>query len=164
MTETSCLKRFTLTPREALRIQAYQLDGYCTGKPYGEAIRAEIAKGTNIEGLDLKQELPLDIINQRIPRGGSIEDLVNAAKAARQQRDRDSLRLEKARSGSIERSLDDLKSWAEITELAFKSEDPESRYYGTAWVCTSMGVKRLESHTTSIGEPWEDFGEVLRKA
>jgi len=69
----------TLTLRKALEIQAKQLDSYCTDKPYGEAIRAKIAERTNVEGLDLDEELPAHIVNRHVPRGGAIEVLVYAA-------------------------------------------------------------------------------------
>jgi hypothetical protein len=79
-----------LTARKALEVQATQLDYYCVDKPYGERVRAKIVEQTNIEGLDLDEELPAHIINLHVPRGGAIETLVCAAIAAQQQRDRDS--------------------------------------------------------------------------
>lgn len=70
----------TLTIRKALAIQAEQLDFYCDGKPYGEAVRAQIASKTNVEALDLDEELPSYIVDRHVPRGGAIEDLVYKAK------------------------------------------------------------------------------------
>jgi len=75
--------KFTL--RTALAIQAEQLDHYCTDKPYGEAVRAEILGKTNTEGLDLDEELPAHIINRHVPRGGAIEHAVYKAKEAKEK-------------------------------------------------------------------------------
>lgn len=58
-----------LSARRALAIQASQLEHH------SEAIRANIAEQTNVEGLDLDEELPVHIINRHVPRGGAIEVL-----------------------------------------------------------------------------------------
>ena len=165
------------TIRTALEIQAQQLDHYCTDKPYGEAIRAKIAEKTNIEGLDLDEDLPSYIINRHVPRGGAIEVLVYAAMEAQQKRNRDSLRLEEVHSREMHVSIDDmpddLELWTDellkplgtqITALVFRSDDPESRYYGRNWVCTSISINRPQSHTTTYQEPWEDFAAALLRA
>lgn len=90
------------------------------------------------------------------------------------------LRLEKVFTKTIAVCMDDLPDdlelWTdellkspgiEATALIFRSDDPESRYYGRNWVCTSRSIDpiyRTESHTATNWEPWEDFAAALLKA
>ena len=61
---------FTMTPREALEIQAHQIEHY-------KHLRADLAEHmagiTHITGLDLDTPLPVWRINELIPRGADIE-------------------------------------------------------------------------------------------
>jgi len=73
-----------ITLRQALQIQADQLDHYCKNSPYGDAVRAEIAERTEVKGLYLDSELPVHVVNRFVPRGGSIEAAIERAKEKRQ--------------------------------------------------------------------------------
>ena len=61
---------FRMTPREALAIQATQVQHYSRHR----ADLAEfVAAQTDVKGVDLDVELSMREINRRIPRGGDIE-------------------------------------------------------------------------------------------
>lgn len=61
---------YTMTPREALAIQARHIAHY-------SQLRADLAEfvasQTDVAGLDLDKPLAIFEINKRIPRGGAIE-------------------------------------------------------------------------------------------
>jgi hypothetical protein len=59
-----------ITPRDALTRQARDIAHYAKYRPN---LAAEVAAKTNIAGIDLDAELSIIEINERIPRGGSIE-------------------------------------------------------------------------------------------
>jgi hypothetical protein len=94
-----------LTLRKALEIQAKQLDHYCTDKPYSDTIRAEIASKTNVENLDLDEELPAHIVNRHVPRGGAIESAVYREKERAAQADI------QPTPQFIDRELDEIKNF-----------------------------------------------------
>lgn len=71
----------TMTRADALRIQAEQVDHYA--KQHGEFVRELVASATTADALEDKAH-PVRVINEHIPRGGAIEDLIARAKRAAQ--------------------------------------------------------------------------------
>ncbi len=63
---------FTMTPREALKIQAKQISHYARFK---DNLKEIMAEKTDITGLELDEKYPVFEINKHIPRGGSIESI-----------------------------------------------------------------------------------------
>jgi hypothetical protein len=70
---------FTMTLREALKIQADQIGWY--GK-YRSDLAAVVASMTDVSGCDL--DTPMDVIevNKRVPRGGAIEHICGLSYSA----------------------------------------------------------------------------------
>lgn len=67
---------FTLTKKEALEIQAKQIEHYVSA--YGEGVRQAVADATTAD--ELADDVRYDVvtINRHIPRGGAIEALIPA--------------------------------------------------------------------------------------
>ncbi|MBS1061418.1 hypothetical protein [Gluconobacter sp. Dm-44] len=67
---------FTLTKKEALEIQAKQIEHYVS--VYGEGVRQAVADATTAD--ELADDVGYDVvtINRHIPRGGAIEALIPA--------------------------------------------------------------------------------------
>lgn len=69
----------TMTPKQALEIQARQVAHYSTSYPQ---VAELVAKATNVSGLDMDTEYDIVTINRHIPRGGKIEDILTQQVAA----------------------------------------------------------------------------------
>lgn len=66
-----------LTPRDALKIQQRQILHYADLYPGKlSALEKVMEDLTNLDGLDLDKEYDVIFINERIPRGGTIERIV----------------------------------------------------------------------------------------
>lgn len=68
----------TLTKSEALKIQREQVEWY-NRKGDRPNLAAQIAAMTTADALDDGIEYPIDIINEHIPRGASIEFVLGIA-------------------------------------------------------------------------------------
>lgn len=68
---------FKITPRQALQIQQRQILHYADFFPGKlSALEKVMEDKTNLDGLDLDKEYNMVFINERIPRGVTIEQLV----------------------------------------------------------------------------------------
>lgn len=68
---------FKLTKTHALEIQAKQVDHYAA--IYGARVREIVAAATHAERLDGEGPHDVVTVNRHIPRGGSIESLIERA-------------------------------------------------------------------------------------
>jgi len=67
------MKMFKMTIREALKIQAQQLDYYAPNYPQ---LREVAAQATHVAGLDHDALRPVVEINRLVPRGGFLGQLI----------------------------------------------------------------------------------------
>lgn len=66
-----------MTLQEALDIQKRHIEHYGHLHPQGVAgLAADMARRTNVEGMDLHVQRPVTEVNRYVPRGGDIEHLL----------------------------------------------------------------------------------------